>query len=202
MSPVFLDGQTDKAALDQKLLRAKQFYATECVQACVCVWEKKRQGGGVSGMTGHVKLRRWIPQTADNTCQDLVACVAIALSGLRGRIPSTRTTSTQTLLTGQYLQNTINYQIRLEVAHGVFFQQEISPLPVPHLRRERTQKTPLATVSRSDERDIFNFKESYFSQFPDVWMYEEVKEKKPSRATINGKSLRDTSSCHSTLASL
>lgn len=37
MSSVFLDEQTDKAALDQKLLRAMQFYATECVSACVCV---------------------------------------------------------------------------------------------------------------------------------------------------------------------
>lgn len=53
MSSVFLDGQTDKAALDQKPLRAKQFYATECVQACVqacvCVGEKKGKVGGGRG---------------------------------------------------------------------------------------------------------------------------------------------------------
>ena len=28
-----------------------------------------------------------------------------------------------------------NYRIGLEVTHGVLLQQEISPLPVPHLKR-------------------------------------------------------------------
>lgn len=95
---------------------------------------------------------------------------AILRSGLRGWIPSTRAASTQTLLIGQYLQNTLNYQIRLEVAHGVFFQQEISPLPVPHLRwkgteKNKKQKNSIYRSVCSDERDIFNFRNHLYLNF-------------------------------------